>query len=117
MSLNVTESNAVNVLLDHVYGPLDRYGDGKLAPTAADVDEAARTLASSANRRLVAGWSELDVAGKTPLRDDGGEKARAWDAIDEALDNNTLGHLSAADVCAVGFARQARLQPVGKRHA
>jgi hypothetical protein len=103
MSLNVTESNAVNVLLDHVYGPLDRYGDGKLAPTAADLEQAARTLASSANRRLVAGWSELDVAGKTPVRDDvvdpvpprADEQAAGARADDEIEDRHARGERTA----------------------
>jgi hypothetical protein len=44
------------------------------------------------------------------------DKARAWDAIDEALTRNARGesHASAADVCAVGFSLQERLRSTEK---
>lgn len=36
-------------------------------------------------------------------------KAEAWQTLSEALDDNARGSLSAADVCAVGFAQQEAL--------
>jgi hypothetical protein len=40
-------------------------------------------------------------------------KAKAWDAISEALDENAQDHCSAADVCAVGFYQQEQLAKGG----
>jgi hypothetical protein len=36
--------------------------------------------------------------------------AAAWHAVSAALDDNAAGELSAADVCAIGFAMQERLE-------
>lgn len=58
MSLSVSESSAVNVLLQEMYRT--RYeADGR--PSRARVNEAAKLLATSAHKRLMAGVDASDV--------------------------------------------------------
>lgn len=54
MAMTVTESNAVNVVLDYLYGPGPHSGR-RVPPGEAQVRDAAKVLAQGSYRRLSAG--------------------------------------------------------------
>ncbi|MCO5167906.1 MAG: hypothetical protein M9894_16300 [Planctomycetes bacterium] len=58
MSVTVTEAHAVNVVLDWIFP--DGRTDSR-TPSSDDLREALRALATSANKRLMAGWSPEQV--------------------------------------------------------
>lgn len=59
--MTVTESTAVNVVLTHLLGPSPR-DPWRTTPTDDEAADAMLVLARGANKRLMAGWSELMVA-------------------------------------------------------
>lgn len=109
---NIDQQRALAVtLLGKIDTPTDQHGIA-LSHERLDINHAVGRLCQLVlaldQWRAKAGFDPYQVPSAAHQLD----KARAWDAIDEALTRNARGesHASAADVCAVGFAQQQRLR-------
>jgi hypothetical protein len=105
-------------MTSHHHTPVDRGDDAMRSPRASTALAPIADAIAQASVTLDRLADDLEkVAALEQRREDEHQQdherrvgeADAWRAISQALEENAKGALSAADVCAVGFARQETL--------